>query len=739
MKFRTKLLSTNGLMLLFMMVIATIVYSNITILIETSSWVAHTHQVIINSKNLEKYLIDMETGERGFLIAGNEEYLLPYTQGKARFEVLMTETKQMVIDNPEQVKQLVKIDHLVQQWISQAAIPEVSKRRAMNKNKVTIRDVSFLIKQGTGKKILDSLRLEFEEFNRIERALLLAREDDAKIIADQTIFAVIFGTMFAVGLGGVISLFISRSLMRQIGGEPDVIAEASRELARGNVNIFLSESSRAATGIYASLQIMIAAVKAKIDIAEDIAKGKLSRKVTLASEHDSLGKALKNMIESLEGKAQAAQRISEGNFSTEITLASEDDMLGKALKAMAENLNKITVSKASVGRVVYQRTKELIHAHTYIENIISSLHDSLFVLDAQGKITTVNSALLQLLDYEEADIIGEPISTIISELNGKDIFGKVQLITLVETGKAANIDLNFRTKKGSLIPVSIAGAIMSNEEGQFSEIVVTARDMRATKELILKLRHNVEELKLTQTQLIQSAKLAAIGEMVAGFAHEINNPLTAILTCTDMLKEDIDDIPALSNHDKDFYKMLHLIEEGANRCKSIVVNLLSFARQGDNAMTAVGLNNLIDKTIVLLQVQLRRNNLKFILDIETDIPEILGNAGQLQQVLTNLLLNAAQAVEGAGTITICAQKAGPNCEINISDTGDGIPSENLNHIFDPFFTTKPVGRGTGLGLSIVYGIIQKHTGTIHAKSILGQGTTFHIRLPIFKQQKINTT
>ena len=172
---------------MLMIVIAIIVYFSISILIETSKWVEHTHEVMGNAKSLEKYLVDMETGERGFLITGKEEFLEPYSQGRIKFELLMAETKQLVIDNPAQVARLGIIDEQVKEWIKKAANPEIAMRREMNKNTVTIDNVTALIEEKTGKSILDNIRYEFDQFINTEKQLLLERKIKADTLDAQAI------------------------------------------------------------------------------------------------------------------------------------------------------------------------------------------------------------------------------------------------------------------------------------------------------------------------------------------------------------------------------------------------------------------------------------------------------------------------------------------------------------------------------------------------------------------------
>lgn len=264
--------------------------------------------------------------------------------------------------------------------------------------------------------------------------------------------------------------------------------------------------------------------------------------------------------------------------------------------------------------------------------------------------------------------------------------------------------------------------------------VLTRREIELTKtkeeleNLNLNLEKKVEErtrqLKEAQEQLIQSAKMATIGTLAGGVAHEINNPLGAILTNTQMLLREVED--------PDKRESLELIEEGTRRCRDIVTALLKYSRKPEvDEFKPLNLNDIIDDACNLLQSQLSKENIKIEREL-SEIPSISGNANELPQVFTNLILNARDAikrVKGRGKITFRTYGENEVVVVEVTDDGCGIIDENINKIFDPFFTTKDVGEGTGLGLSIAYRIIEKHNGEIKASSNVGEGTTFIIRFP----------
>jgi two-component system NtrC family sensor kinase len=239
------------------------------------------------------------------------------------------------------------------------------------------------------------------------------------------------------------------------------------------------------------------------------------------------------------------------------------------------------------------------------------------------------------------------------------------------------------------------------------------------------LKERDERLKeYTQQQIMKSERLATLGQLAAGVAHEINNPLGAILMYSHLSLEEMGtDDPRRKNLEK--------VAAEATRCKNIVRGLLDFARQSEPNVEEADANEILKRTLSVLQNQAQFQNIKITTTFSTSLPKAMMDSGQIQQVFTNIILNAAEAIDGQGEINITTRtvEGGQFIEIEFTDTGCGISRENLEKIFDPFFTTKEVGRGTGLGLAVSYGIIARHRGSINVNSNPGKGTTFILRLP----------
>jgi signal transduction histidine kinase/ActR/RegA family two-component response regulator len=248
-----------------------------------------------------------------------------------------------------------------------------------------------------------------------------------------------------------------------------------------------------------------------------------------------------------------------------------------------------------------------------------------------------------------------------------------------------------------------------------------AENLKTSRE---KLQNTVNTLSDTRARLLQSEKLSAVGEFISGITHELNSPLTIMIGYADMLENTVKNTPYATD--------IRGIAEAARRCHKIVQNLLSFARQQPVEKKYIAVNELITSALGFLYYELKTGNIEVKLDLAGDLPPVLADSHQLQQVFLNLLNNARQAIaedRGRGCISISTLLHQGRVRIQVSDDGPGIPAEFLKRIFDPFFTTKPPGKGTGLGLSVSFGIIKDHGGEISASSAPGNGATFTIDLP----------
>lgn len=260
--------------------------------------------------------------------------------------------------------------------------------------------------------------------------------------------------------------------------------------------------------------------------------------------------------------------------------------------------------------------------------------------------------------------------------------------------------------------------------GDFSLITPKRRYRDEFTNLAIALNRMLHELKKREEQLIQSRKMAAIGHLTAGIAHELNNPLNNISLTTEALISEFEEWDKQTE-----LKMLQDIFSQVERASNTVANLLDFTHRDQDKFEKVNLKSLLERTIRLISNELKLNTVHLEMDCGSNLPSIMGNQDNLQQVFLNLFLNALQAMPDGGTLNVRACVEKESLKVVVRDSGVGIPKEHMNSIFDPFFTTKEIGKGTGLGLSVTCGIIQKHQGTISVESEVGRGTSFTIEFP----------
>jgi two-component system NtrC family sensor kinase len=245
-----------------------------------------------------------------------------------------------------------------------------------------------------------------------------------------------------------------------------------------------------------------------------------------------------------------------------------------------------------------------------------------------------------------------------------------------------------------------------------------------------------EQRQIMNQQIVETGKLAAIGELAAGIAHEINNPVATMVEEAGWMEDLLEDQEFQANEQlEEFQRSLKQIRSQGNRCKQITHKLLSFARKTDTRIQEVSLYNLIEEMVALSAQRAKYSNVEIVTTLQRGLPSLQASVSEMQQVFLNLINNAIDAMEKrGGKIHISIRRENDNLVIRVADTGPGIPEANLERIFDPFFTTKPVGKGTGLGLSICYGIIAKMGGKINVRSAIDVGTTFRIELPLAEQE-----
>ena len=358
-----------------------------------------------------------------------------------------------------------------------------------------------------------------------------------------------------------------------------------------------------------------------------------------------------------------------------------------------------------------ERAAELELLKEFNESIVESVNVGLLAVDLEGRVTRCNSALEEMLGITRDEAVGQLVEDLFAEDFAetlKQVLGSARwrLTELRHIYK-----LHTATRHGRSIVLNVALAPLRSDSFERTGAIVVLEDVTG--------RMRLEE------QLQQREKLSSIGLLAAGVAHEVNTPLTGVSSYTQML------LGMLPETDPK-HALLQKVRRQADRASNIVNNLLNFSRTGSaTEFHEINVNRVLDDTLQLLEPQLRRNQIQLVRAYDPDLPLTYGNAGKLQQVFTNLILNARDAIPEGGRVSIFTafNEEADAVLIEIADTGIGIAPENVAKIYDPFFTTKGVGRGTGLGLAVSYGIVQEHSGHISVESTPGKGTTFRITLP----------
>lgn len=369
-----------------------------------------------------------------------------------------------------------------------------------------------------------------------------------------------------------------------------------------------------------------------------------------------------------------------------------------------------------------QLERELRETNDFMRMLIESSPYAIIATDIKGNIIAFNRAAEELSGYKAEEVLGRiHITHIYPPGVAKEVMKKLRSSDYGGTGRLTGSEFKMVDKRAKEIPIHLSAAIVY-QEGQEVASVGIFTDLRPR--LVMEQR-----LQETHLQLIQLEKLRSLGEMAAGVAHEINNPLGGILIYSSLLMEGL--APDAAQRED-----LGRIVQEATRCQEIVKSLLEFARQSGPKKELIDVNRAITDGLLFLENQATFHNIEIVKELGPSLPPIWGNAGQLKQVFLNIMINAADAMRARGALTIKTfpSEDGNKVVIEFTDTGGGIPEDILPRVFDPFFTTKGVGEGTGLGLSMSYGIVKEHKGNIEVDTLMGSGTTFRVVLPIDSEE-----
>jgi PAS domain S-box-containing protein len=357
---------------------------------------------------------------------------------------------------------------------------------------------------------------------------------------------------------------------------------------------------------------------------------------------------------------------------------------------------------------VRERTKEIEETKQYLENLLENANDVIYTLDTDQQFTYVNSKV-ETWGYRKEDLIGRPYLSLLSKRHR----GR-RLKNTLDIGAKQVYEVEVMTRTGEVRSVMVSVSPLHGADGAILGVLGIARDMTETKKL--------------EQQIRSSEKLASVGRLAAGVAHEINNPLGGILNCLYNLNKG-----TLSPTRREEY--LASMEDGLRRVQKIVRQLLDFSQQHQPEFALADINQVIDRVLVLTNHLFASN--RIVLDTAPGhaLPSLMIDRHMIEQVLMNLILNAVQAMKDGGRLSIRTFVEEGVCMIEVRDTGAGIPASILPKIFDPFFSTKGEGEGTGLGLSVSLGIVERHGGRILVDSEVAKGTVFTLCLPVSRDRQ----
>jgi two-component system, NtrC family, sensor kinase len=362
--------------------------------------------------------------------------------------------------------------------------------------------------------------------------------------------------------------------------------------------------------------------------------------------------------------------------------------------------------------------RELCEVRGFLEKVIQSSTSAIVAADRRGKILLMNPTAEELIGYtfdEACERI--TVKDLYPPGQAREIMKKLRNEQLGGKGRLPCSRTTIVNARGDEIPVDMTAAIIYEGEEEIATMGVF-NDLRE------QVAHEARMRKM-MTRIAQAEKMASLGQLAAGVAHEINNPLSGILLYANLLLEGLDEVDSRRED-------LRFVVEDANRCRDIVKNLLAYSRQTSPNREVLQLNDLVVQSLGLIRDQRLFMRVSVVKELSDETMLIHADRNQLCQVVINLVMNAIDAMDRVGTLTLRTYRDLDDTKVylEISDTGCGIPVENLSKVFDPFFTTKEPGKGTGLGLSTVYGIVKDNEGNISVKETGKQGTTFIVELPL---------
>lgn len=771
MTLRSQLISGYTLVLALMVLIGGITYKGNDLIVDTHKRITDAHEVILKTNQILNLLIDMETGERGFVITGKEEFLEPYTLAKAAYEKDMAELELLVAAKSMQAKRLQTIDALFREWHKTAALPVIRAKRNAMKNNITgtnMEPITSLVADGAGKDIMDAIRQKTKVFINIEKQALAEHQKKADLFTKHHVSTLTFGTLIGITFGLATMLLTMRTFTRELGGEPVTIARIMEEIAQGNLDVSLERHQEKHTGILKSIEPMLVFLRESHEKSQ---------------KQDWLKTGVARLNEELRGDPDNATLASK--VITEITtylnahvgmlyIMEDDDsfepsliLLGSyAHKKRKHPARRFTLGEGLAGQAALEKKQIVIQnvPENYIK-ITSGLGEHI------PRFIVITPFL-----YED-QVKG------IVEIGTLDDISDSQLEYIEQVMPAVAIAFESSLQRTELAHALEASLKLSQELQLQQQELRTANEeleeqTRALKESEERLKAQQEELKATneeleektdvlerQKQIIESAnrnlehargelekrarelELASQykSEFLANMSHELRTPLNSLLILSSVLGEN-----KPRNLTDDQLRSVNLIHDSGNNLLSLINEILDLSKieagRMELHMEAVRIKTLGEKIYDHFHLMAKRKNLALEVRFSDTIPpQITTDKKRFEQILRNLVGNAIKFTK-KGKIRIEFKR--PESSIRFSktsldssraiavaviDTGIGIAPEKQKMVFEAFQqadgSTARLYGGTGLGLSISRQLADLLGGEIHIHSDLGKGSTFTLYLP----------
>lgn len=427
-----------------------------------------------------------------------------------------------------------------------------------------------------------------------------------------------------------------------------------------------------------------------------------------------------------------------GNLDLIIELTGKEGLLEDLIKNKPPHAQVLdyTISRLISDMVTFKgefkaRERDLDLSQAMINTLFAGIREPLFLLQRDFRILDANGPMLSLLGLPKEEVVGRTCHEIshrsLQPCNSKTCHCPMK--ETLKTGLSAHAIHEHLDRENEPRYLEVFTYPLKNDYDQVEMVFEFYRDI--TDDLESRLERKARQVKKDLARLVHEDKMIALGKLVASSVHEINNPIAGIHTLAKLMLRTLDEDQLEAEDLEQFRRYLELVAHESSRCGQIVSNLLSFSRQQKMERRPVDINDIIRSVILLCQHRMQLQNIAIQEKLDPKLPEIIGDYNQIQQCIMNVIFNAMEAMPDGGKLTLDTSFKRKNrmVHVNISDTGCGIPEENLSIIFEPFFSTKEESQGVGLGLSVVYGIIREHKGNIYVQSEVGTGSTFTIRFP----------